>query len=201
MQLRWGVLAAAVLLAGCSISRNQFVPAPSGAAAPGVSLKDKSVYIYCFLDVRADSIGRPMLAQFDAMLEQSLKDAGIRISSLHFTGAGTGVRYDSALVSVAVPVAETIAANKASEQGAGTQYRLVLFPSESYAQTIDAANSARAYNIRWDLYETGTGTLVWSTQSVGSQASIFFGSEKRPEERARKTIDGLMAELRKSGLL
>ena len=198
LRFRLGLLAAAVLLAGCSISRNDFKTPPETARS-SASLKGKSVYIYCFLDVRANSIGRAMLGQFDDMLAQSLNEAGVQTSVLHFSGHEG--RYDSTLVSVAIPVAETIAANKAAEQAAHAQYRLVLFPSESYAQAIDGANSVRAYNIRWDLYDTGTGALVWSTQSIGRQASLFFGSEKRPEDRARNTVDGFMVEFRKSGLL
>lgn len=188
-----------LLLGGCSVSRNSFAPSPFEAPKPGISLRNASVYIYCFLDVRAASIGRPMLREFDSMLVQRLNAEGVKTTTFHF--APNGSNYDSPYLSVPIPVYPTIEAHAAEEKALGAKYRLVVFPTESYSQSIDVANSMRSYAIRWDLYDIADGRLVWSTHSVGSQASLLFGSEQDPSYRTTLIVDGFIAELKKFALL
>lgn len=191
---------AALLLAGCSVTRNDFLPAETMAAPSGVSLRGKTVYIYCFLDIRAKNIGRAALAKFDVQLTDALHAAGVLTQSLHFSGDGSGADYSSDYLSVPVPVAETIARNAAQEKAAGAAYRLILFPAAS-SRGGNAGSGFRAYAIRWDLVDVASGKRIWATASIGSHADLFFSSETKPEDRTGAIVDGFMAELKKTNLL
>jgi hypothetical protein len=161
----------------------------------GVSLKGTKLYIYSFLDIRDRQFGPNLLTQIDALLTRELANSQVSAKVLRFKDSETA-RYSTMLQEqMSVPVKEVIKSAHENERSFGADFRLIVFPS---AMTL--AGAWVHYDVRWDLIESKSGKLVWSTVSQGKHMNAWKHDED-PEIRAKTIVDGIIAELKNSRLL
>lgn len=155
-----------------------------------------NIYMYSFLDLRVDIIGRNTLNLFEKYISHEFKTRGIPTELLSFNTANMG---DSALLEdgngVEVPIGKVIKKNIGNEIAFSTDYRLIIFPS--YVRT---GTGIVSYQIRWDLVKAKTGERIWSANSWTSN-TIWMSNDEVPERRAKVLIDGLFSQLEREGLV
>jgi len=179
------------ILAACAT--NQF--SGTKAATSGVSLKNTQIYIYSFLDARETEFGPNLLSEFDEQLIGELEKLKVKGKILRFKDSDIGRYYSMTNAGMQIPVGQVIASNLSNERGFDARYRLVIFPSK-----MTLSGAWRFYDIQWDLTESQTGKKVWSTTSHGKHINMWKNDED-PRVRAKTIVDGIIVELRNSGLL
>lgn len=188
---RLAVVGLLVLISACAT--NQFSQTKS--LVDGLSLKGSKLYVYSFLDIRDQQFGPNLLTQFDTQFVRELANSNVTAKVLRFKESETG-RYSTISNSqMTVPILETIKSNMENERSLGANFRLILFPS---AMTLSGAWTL--YDIRWDLVDTRTGKLVWTTMSHGKHINAWKHDEE-PEARAKTIVDGIITEFKNGQLL
>ena len=185
------LIGAAIALAGCAT--NQF--SGTRSVSPGVTLSGARLQIYSFLDLRDVEFGPNMLAEVDRQLATALGAASVSVQNLRFKSSDPGRYFSSTNAGMRVPVRETIDSNRASELSFAATHRLIIFPSK-----MTLSGAWKFYDVTWELYETNSGKLVWSTTSHGKHLNAWKNDED-PQVRAKTIVDGVMNEFRTSKLL
>jgi hypothetical protein len=185
------LLACLAIVSACAT--NQFSGTKS--LAEGVTLKNSRLYVYSFLDIRDTQFGPNLLTEFDAQLTRELSSAAVTAKVLRFKESETGRYATISNSQMTVPIKDTIKNNAENERALGADFRLIIFPSQ---MTLSGAWTI--YDVRWDLYETKTGKLVWATTSHGKHMNAWKRDEE-PQSRAKTIVDGIMAELKNSNLI
>lgn len=169
-------------------------------------IRIERLYVYSFLDVREDLIGKKMLVELEAQLSERLEASGIKVRQLWFNRSSTRMQYSlnetpsqaasiySQASSVRVPVGETIRDNAENETAFAPRYRLVAFPAQSRA-----TGTGTGYTVHWDLIDVATGKLAWRSDSRVYNMN-WWSSDELPKERAKVLVDGLLAEFQKTGV-
>jgi hypothetical protein len=188
---RFAIAAGIVALTSCA--SNQF--SKTQTRVEGSSLRNSSVYVYSFLDIRDSEFGPQMLAAFDRQLVAALAASQVKASVLRFKESDTGRYYSASNASMQIPVRETIVSNVPKEREASADYRLVIFPSK-----MTLSGAWKFYDVRWDVISVKNGQTVWTTSSQGKHLNAWKNDED-PEARAKTIVDGIVAEMRKSNLL
>ncbi|MEP6875213.1 MAG: hypothetical protein ABI887_12685 [Burkholderiales bacterium] len=188
---RMTIAASILALTGCAT--NQF--SQTQTRVEGSSLRNTSVYVYSFLDIRDVEFGPQMLGAFDRQFIKALAGSQVKASVLHFKDSDPGKYYSATNASMQIPVRETIVSNVPNERQAGADYRLVIFPSK-----MTLSGAWKFYDVRWDLVNVKNGQTVWTTSSQGKHLNAWKNDED-PEARAKTIVDGIVAEMRKSSLL
>lgn len=186
-------LLAAALLALAACASNTIVSTTPIEA--GTSLKGSKVFIYSFLDLRETEFGPNMLGEVDKQLAAELGKSKVSTQVLRFKNSEPGRYFVLSNAGMTVPVKQVIDANAAAEAEAGTQYRLIIFPSNMRLQ-----GAWKFYDIRWEVSEVKTGKRVWSTVSQGKHLTMWKADED-PAERAKTMVDAVVAEMRKGGVI
>lgn len=202
--LRTGVVASllglALLLSGC-------VNTPRFNTVKSVSepLQLTRLYVYVFLDIREELIGRQTLQALERQLAARFEANGVASAQLWFKQSpvgrevalgeqpGRGSLYGSSST-VRVPVATVIRGNAQAEVDFAPRYRLTAFPAQT-----SGLGSGVGYTIYWDLVDTQSNRLVWRTDSSVSNTN-WWKNDEWPEERAKAMVDGLFAEFARSGI-
>lgn len=155
-----------------------------------------NVYMYSFLDLRVDIIGRNTLDLFEKYISHEFKERGIATKLLSFNTANMG---GSALLEdgngVEVPIGKVIETNIDKEMAFSTDYRLIIFPS--YVRT---GTGIVSYQIRWDIVKTKSGERIWSANSWTSN-TIWMSNDEIPEKKAKVLVNGLFSQLESEGLV
>ncbi|GEM_PF-4410747 len=207
-------IAFVLLLSGCA--SNTF--SQTKLLAPNVSLRGSTVYVYSFLDIRENELGPKLLDQFDLQLGEELRKSGVTAKVLRFKKSAAGMAflaaqreemrrlgfYDEKTIAegirggaISIPVGDTISQNVGDERRIGARYRLVIFPNET---TLRPGIMGTSYAIRWDLTEIRSGHVVWSTTSEGRKVDGWKIDEDS-EGRAKRIVDGVVSEMKTSGLM
>lgn len=188
------------------------VPAPPAPPAPPVAvggevqkpqLKGASLYVYSFLDVRRDEFGDKVLDQFHAQLVDALKHNGVSPQLQQFRDSLAGALWVPRNVKAAtgrrtyerVPVLETIAANRAQEQAAGTRYRLLVLPAN-----FELIGAWRHYTVRWIVMDAATDRILWKRDYKGKHLTVWRTNENA-EGRGRKLTEAGLGLMREDQLL
>jgi hypothetical protein len=189
--IRIAFLTLLACLTGCAT--NKFLEPKIGVE--GISIKGSRVYVYSFLDIRAKDIGQSLVNEVDAQLVSGLAESGVTSKALQFKHSEVGQSYSLTGGGMTVPIGPTIKANLAEERAFDAKYRLVIFPSVMRLQ-----GAWKFYDVRWDLFDTQTNTLVWSGNSHGKHLSLYSNNEN-PKERAKTIVDSALAAFANSKLL
>ena len=187
------LLAAAWVVVLSACAANEFVQTKTHVDS--LSIRNSKLFIYSFLDVRTGELGPSLLDEFDRQLTQQLSKSGVTVAILRFKDSEPGKQYSFTSSGMQIPVRDTIVQNASNERAMGSDFRLIIFPSQ-----MTVSGAWRFYNVRWDLVETRTGKLVWSTSSRGKHMNAWKNDED-PETRAKTIVDGIVEEMRKSNLL
>ncbi|MHA6913042.1 hypothetical protein ACQUJO_07900 [Ralstonia pseudosolanacearum] len=163
------------------------------------------MYIYSFLDVRENNLGRNYLAQFEKIIDDELQKRKVRSKQLWFNKSGTALHtamidratFTSLYVrksTTEVPVKRTIAENMVDEASFGANYRLILFPRNISNETYNS------YEIHLDIQDAITGRLLWYATMKGGNFNWVVQDEV-PEQRARLAVQSIIEALDGSHLL
>lgn len=204
MRAFWAL--AAAIAAAMTVRAAQPPPAEAAVAAPApapqkVSLRGSSIYIYTFLDVRENEFGLEVLDQVDEQLLARFAGETVRAKVLRFRNspigqnfsAGGSTYYGSS--TAFVPVERVIAANRVDEEAVGARYRLVVFPAN-----YEITGAWQYYEIRWDLYDTQSGRLIWSFV-YNAQHMKRRSTSQNSAKRAKKFIDQPIETMRRKGYI
>ncbi len=179
------------LLAGCTSARFSSQP-------PLAPLQLDRVYVYSFLGYRQASLGAGFIGELHTQLNAAMIQHGVEVKQV-WPGASespatTSLRKQQAPEGVVdIPVDRVLRENRADEQAFAPSYRLMVYPNAL------SGNVGQNFSVIWDVVDARTGTRVWSTTSSVRTPNLLGTTEGSPE-RARVVIDGLIAEMTKSGL-
>lgn len=145
------------------------------------------LYVYYFLDLRTAELGRNMINEMARQLETRLEERGVGTEQHWFRDDPLAPAFISPWSPVMIPVRRVIELNAADEQRFGSEYRLIVFPR--------FVEGRYAYVFAWELEDARTNRIVWSTTSHGDH-----DRNGTSDEVAKKLLDGLIAEMDRSGL-
>lgn len=199
-QIRWSLgLLALTVLVGCST-----IPRFSDSELNESTVKLDNLYIYSFLDVKDQEYGPEFLKLARAELDTALTAAKVRHVQAwsrdpELTGAAlvTTRKYiplQGNQQSTYVPVNEVVAANRFQEREFGTQYRLLVFPSQT-----DFTGMGFQYRIEWELIDLRTQRRAWTATSFLETVAVT--SNENAQARAQGFVSGLIAEWRRLQIL
>ena len=161
-----------------------------------------AIYVYSFLDLRQGNLGKNFLAEVKRQLNDALAQDGIRTKQLWFNDSPLRGQFsleetgtNPSHTSTRIPVEEVVKATQEDERSFGASHRLLVFPA-----SVMTSSTATSFDIRWDLVDSQTNKITWTTTSFSYHTKWFLGDEN-PEERAQTFVQGLMAELRKSKVI
>ena len=199
--MRYALLAfTAIVVAcagGCTFTRVESTPAPS-VSSDGPARIGSRVYVYSFIDLRVAELGPDFMQAFERLLAQQLREAGVESRQLWYgkTPLKSVLERGASTGSTRVPLPEVVAANREREAEFGARYRLVVIPSE-----ISRAGAAVTVRTRWDLYDPKTNRSVWTGRADTIQTFWGANVNEGAEERAQKLVTGMVAEMKRVGLL
>ncbi len=188
---RTALLAISALASACA--SNQF--AGTKATSSGIDIRNTRLQVYSFLDLRDAEFGPNMLAEFDKQFAAALAASSVTVSTLRFKNSQPGRYFATTSGGVSVPVRDTIESNASEERAFGASYRLIIFPSK-----MTLSGAWKFYDVRWDLVDTRTGRIVWTTTSQGKHINAWKNDED-PAARAKTIVDGIVGELKSSKLI
>lgn len=185
------------------------MPAPAPPPAPiergPLKLTGSTLYVYNFLDIRADTYSDKVITEFERQLNEWLatrvKATGlIRSAETPYMKREKLRKADDWSSSVTgnsvsqrVPVMESIYSNRRAEAEIGADYRLVVFPA-----SFETAGAWRYYSIRWVVMRIGDGK---SWQHVYSgQHMVMLKESERAESRSKKFIAAIDKAMLDAGL-
>jgi hypothetical protein len=161
-----------------------------------------AVYVYSFLDLREGSLGKNFLNEVRSQLDQALTKDGVRTKQLWFNDSPLRTQFsleatgpNLARTSMRVPVAEVVNATREDERAFGASHRLIVFPA-----SITRSNSGSTFSVRWDLVDSQTNEITWTTTSRSHHMKWFLGDEN-PRERAGTFVEGFVTELHKAKII
>ena len=163
------------------------------------SLQGATLYVYNFLDVRAQMFGPRMLDQVSRQLAMRLTENGVRSAAIMFKDSPVALGYSQTMTYGQsfdrIPIAETIVANHQRETEIGAQYRLIIIPAN-----FSQEGAWQTYDIRWLLMDIPSNSLVWSFLTHNRRMTLWR-SDENAERRGRALIDEVMADLRAQSIL
>ncbi|WP_443749579.1 hypothetical protein [Asticcacaulis solisilvae] len=187
------------------------VPRDSASPAPSVkpNLKNATVYIYSYLDLREDHFGSDMLDKVDSKLTNGLKALDVSAKIVRYKSTEV---YQQSLAddeykatnrdvsngfreSGAVPVQKVIAEKQVDEIASGAKYRLIVFP-----KAFTSSGAWRFYTVTWTLYDTATNRKVWS-HAYDGRDMIWWRETENAEGRSQKMVDAFIGALTLDGLV
>ncbi len=181
-----------LFLASCASPPEFKTVTPSTSTLP-----INKIYLYSLLDLRADTIGRKMVAEFERQLSGEFEKRGVPTQLLSFSNADMG---NSALLEdgggVEVPIGKLVEKNIDSEKEFNADYRLIIFPS--YVRI--GGSGIISYQIRWGIFRVYDKQLVWSATSWTSNTN-WISADEAFEERAKVLVNGLFNQLENEGIL
>jgi len=189
----------AVVLCGCANTTFKTATIPYTETKPVTS-----IYVYSFLDLRKE-LGPNFLAEIKRQLSDALEKEQIATKQLWFgdsplrdqfslSATGSSPTRTTTNTSMRVPVGEVINATREDEKLFGASHRLIVFPS--YVLISNGIN----LEVRWDLVDTKTNQIMWSTTS-SSRHSNWLYRDENAERRAKVFVQNLIAELRKAKII
>lgn len=178
-------------------------PAPPPVRQPAsLRIKGQKTYVYSFLDVRDDELGREVVGQFHRQLIETLQREGVTPTLKLFGDSNASAFYipqpkipNGRKVVDRVPVVETIMANRAAETAFGARYRLLVLPAN-----FEMAGAWRFYTIRWILMDAEDNAILWRGDYKGKHLTMWRTNENA-EGRGRKLMDGGIDLMRQGGVL
>lgn len=185
----------AVALCGCATTSFQSATVGYTGTKPV-----KAIYVYSFLDLRK-GLGPKFLAEVKRQLTDALAKEQVATKQLWFEDSPLRAQFSleatgsPANSSMRVPIEEVINATREDEKLFGASHRLIVFPS-----FVLTSNTGNNFNVRWDLVDTQTNQVTWSTTSRSNHMKWFLGDENA-EERASTFVQGFIEELRKAKVL
>ncbi len=157
-----------------------------------------SLFIYSFLDVREQSLGKNFLRELERQLKDELSSHGVQsrqLSSLDspymasFSLGSTQTGY--LRTGISVPVAEVIQDNASVESASGASHRLVMFPKLIHRY----GDGPPIYEVNWDLIDVRTGRLNWSVTS-STMHGVWLHNDEKPVERAQLMVQGIIEQMK-----
>ncbi|WP_248767237.1 hypothetical protein [Pseudomonas sp. MWU12-2345] len=160
---RFSLIILFALLGGC-IAHSSFVPEENTLHQQRVEIQN--LYVYSFLDARADFFGEAFLKELEAQINRRLTVEGVKSEWLWYQASTIG--STSSLQEVAsqtgstvqLPVAMTVLTNLRAESQAKATHRLIIFPRSVGLSGVQIAERAYAATIAWTLTDISTGKLV-----------------------------------------
>lgn len=180
----------ALLLMGCAIT-----PDFTGTTQPTTTVQLDKLYIYSFLDVRANELGPTLMTEIERQLGDGLKAHGVESQQHWFERDPIAAEFArTSYASERVPVREVIYYNQRQERAFGARYRLIAFPANTLA-----AGAWRHYDFNWALEDSNTQQVIWSTTSRSKHLN-WVKNDEDSAERAKVLVDALLQEMESSGL-
>ena len=179
-----------VFLQGCA--SNSFVQTKT--YQNGISLKDQSIYVYSFLDIRDNQFGSNMLKMLDEYIISDFQSENADVKVVRFLDSKIA-KLHSVTNDTELPIDGFILENLENEQNFSANYRLIIIPSKMRLQ-----GAWKHYDITWQLQNVKTNMIAWKAISEGSHLTTFYPDEN-PDERAKKIIDSLFIQLKKDKLI
>lgn len=184
-------------LCGCATSSFDSKPAAYSGTTPVTA-----IYVYSFLDLRQGSFGKNFLSEVKRQLDAALLREEVRTKQLWFNESPLRAEFsleatgpNPARTATRVPVAEVISATSGDERAFGASHRLIVFPA-----SVTSSNTGSNFSVRWDLIDSQTNQVVWTTTSRSQHMRWFLGDEN-PEDRASTLVQGFIAEFRKANII
>jgi hypothetical protein len=144
------------------------------------------LYIYSFLDLRTDYMGRRMVNDISRQLVTRLANHGIATELHSFANDPLAANFARVQGSEEIPVGQVIIGNAAREKRFAPDHRLIVFPV--YTKVLP---NRRAYFIRWTITNARTGQEVWSATSR---------SRNGENAAAQVVVDSLISQMTAAGL-
>ncbi len=158
------------------------------------SITGTQIYVYSFLDLRRRDLGGGMVEAVNRQLGERLAERGVETRFLTYSEA-TGKPVTGWPGSVSVPVARIVADHLNEEIGFGAEYRLLAMPS-----SMNLSGAGQRYQVLWSLVDVASGDEVWRTTLNGGR-TVWLLQDEDAEARAAMFVDGVIAEMTRSGLL
>ncbi|MCV4341665.1 hypothetical protein [Pseudomonas capsici] len=177
------------LLGGC-VTRSSFVSEENRLQKQRAQIQN--LYVYSFLDARADFFGDAFLKELQAQLDRRLASEGVKLEWLWYQKSMVGAM--SALQEIAspggtgsavqLPVPLLVVRNLPAEARARSTHRLIIFPRSVGLAGRQVAERAYTATIAWTLIEIKTGEIILSGRSE------TWGKPLQPtEDTARQVAD------------
>jgi hypothetical protein len=193
--LRWFLLLAALVVSGCATTSFE----RTTSLQSGAEISGSTVVVYSFLGVRKDFFGDDMLAMMNNQLVEQFKQKGVTARVVEYQHKGVDPNPNAIFLGVnrslvTVPIREYIKSQQPEEEKSGDKFRLMVFPS---MVTTTGANIDS--ELTWSLVDTNGDKPVWLTKQKTNR-TIWWNNDEAPETRSKQFVDGIMAEMTKSGL-
>lgn len=187
--------AAAVALSGCATTSFE----RTTSLKSGTEISGSSVVVYSFLNVRKAQFGEEMLAKMNANLVEAFRSRGVTARVVAYQHAAETVNPNAIFMGVnrsmvTVPIKDYLATQRPDEEKNGEKYRLMVFPS-----MITTGGAGIDSEVTWALSDIATDKPVWVTKQKTSR-TVWWSSDEAPELRSKQFVDGVVAEMTKSGL-
>ncbi len=154
------------------------------------------VAIYSFLDIRVTEFGEDMLTEFESAFQNALSERSVESFYVNFSDSKVA-KFSSFSTSVnrqayqQIPIADVIEEYADREAEAGTDFRLVIIPSNMRVHEV-----GHYYDVKWLLLEAETDEIVWEGVLKGDRTiwwSTNENSDGRAQEFAQLAIDAMTA--------
>ena len=181
----------AICLSGCGTTSFDSKAGDYKGSSPVTSL-----YIYSFLDLREDRLGKKFLAEVQRQLPIALAKEGLNSKQFWFNASPLKAQFaleatrTGPSTSGRVPVNEIVKANQQDEVEFGASHRLVAFPS-----FVVSSGSGSRFTVQWDLVDTRTNIMNWTTVS-SSNFENWLLQDENSDERAKTFVMALITELK-----
>jgi len=157
----------------------------------------KNVYVYSFLDARADFFGADFLKELQAQVEHHLAAQGVKSEWLWYEQSTMGSMSslqvmpngDGSMVRLPVPM--TVLLNRADERKAQATHRLIIFPRSVGLAGVQMAEHMYYATIAWTLIDVSTNKVLLQGRS-DTWGKPFQASDVMHDQVAR-VVDDFMA--------
>jgi hypothetical protein len=188
-------LAAAMTISGCTTTSFE----RTTSLQSGTEISGSSLVVYSFLDVRKSLFGEQMLAMLNAELVEQFQQRGVTARVVVYRQTNAESNPNAIFMGVnrsmvAVPVKEYLKTQRGDEEQHGDKFRLMVFPS-----MVTTGGAAIDSEISWALSDVNADKPLWATSQKTSR-TVWWNSDEAPETRSKQFVDGVIAEMTKSGL-
>lgn len=153
------------LLAGC-VAKPSFIAEQN--ALPPKPIVIQNLYVYSFLDARADYFGDTFLKEIQSQVDQRLAAQGVKPEWLWYEQSTMGSMSSleaapSGMVRLPVPM--TVLLNQPAERQAHATHRLIIFPRSVGLAGYQLAERAYYATIAWTLIDVSSNKVLLQGRS------------------------------------
>jgi len=166
----------------------------------------EKLYVYSFLDIQQDKLGKDYFTTFEYELTKALVMHGVDSRILWFNDSVFRVvegnsserrlgNIELTSTNRTVPIKETIEANLKEEEALQATHRLIIFPRS----TMKHSNGMIEMEIEWRIFDTSTMECGW-TASTNQTIPVKHDKEAIAQQM-RPYVEQVIAQMRLSKVL